>query len=141
MSSVAAVPVHPGDAGFRRVIDIPIERLPCGTEASDLGYSPRLCTECAVTWFGIVGPDDAERVGLHGGDMCASCGYQPGSGMGMATSELKRVMVRALRAGAWPSALLALAVEAIETAQDDADFRRRDRPRPRSVQQRWPSTW
>ncbi len=141
MGGVAAVPIHPGEAGFRRVVDIPIERLPCGVEASDLGYPPRLCTACAVTWFGIVGPDDAERVGLHGGDMCASCGSHPGSGLDMAAAELQRVMVRALRAGAWPSALLALAVTAIETAQDDLDLGRGRPPVARSVQYRWPSTW
>jgi hypothetical protein len=127
MRTAATVALHPDTTGFRRVINLPSEQCASGTQAADLGYSPRLCHECAQTWFGANGPDDTSVVGLHGGQMCASCGYQPGSGLPMAASERETMVIRAMNAGVHPRALPALTVDAIQTATDCVDVGRRGR--------------
>ena len=85
---------------WSRVVDIPVEELPSGRVAQEWGYERRLCCRCAAAWFGLPGPEDADRVGLHGGDMCASCGAEPRDAHQMATGDLEELLVRAPAAGA-----------------------------------------
>ena len=86
------------DSTWRRVTELPRWEV---DDASECGYEEqRLCDTCATAYFGLAGPEVSEKVGLHGGDMCVSCGYGAADGRGMARTDIASVLCRAAEAGA-----------------------------------------
>ena len=104
------------DSTWRRVTELPRWEV---DDASEFGYEEqRLCDTCATAYFGFAGPEDSEKVGLHGGDMCVSCGYQPPDCRHMACTDIASVLCRAAEAGAGPDQLRALCEEALRAVPE-----------------------
>lgn len=127
---------------YERVIDIPLDLLPCAPDWSDSVLPVRLCDSCADSWFGIFGPVDPENVGIPGtGDHCACCGYGSVDARDIARRGIQQIVVRSLLAGATPAEMTALVQHAaIEAARLAASSSEKPAAKQRGSAS-WPQTW
>lgn len=122
------------------VDQIPDDQLACECICREYGVQRRLCEDCAPAFFGVPRGGDEQGVGLHGGDMCAHCGYSPPDARDMAIQEVAAVPYRARCAGAAPADLHAIIGAALNEARDMVAELVDDMPRF-EVADTWPTTW
>lgn len=121
------------------VDQIPDDELASDCICREYGVPRRLCEDCAPAFFGIPSGGDEQGVGLHGGDMCAHCGYSPPNARYMAIQEMAGVLYRAQCAGASPADLRAITAAALNEGGEmvaelvnDIGY---------EVADTWPATW